>query len=176
MLRFAFAVLAGLALPGAAGAEEDNGPDLVDVFARTCAQRPALPSDLARASTALGFTSDGGQIGPDLEAGPKIDIVYTARATKKSVKYGLSAYFDGPGGDLTVSCGVTAHGISSEKLLNRVEKAFAVRDRKSEPVIDGKPIRLRWMFGADGDILEMSAHAPPPRRAGLNLSYRARKR
>src|SRR5690349_11322355 len=44
MVRFAVAGLAVLMAAGLAAAEEDNGPVLVDLFAGTCARRPALPS------------------------------------------------------------------------------------------------------------------------------------
>src|SRR5262245_15208586 len=87
MVRFALAGFAMLAVTGAVAAEEDNGPLLVDLFARTCALRPALPSELERIASKLGFVSEGGAITADMERGPRIDILYSAKLMKRGDKF-----------------------------------------------------------------------------------------
>src|SRR5215469_6349972 len=122
MVRVAFAGLAMLALAGAAAvaAQEDNGPALVDLFARTCARRLALPSEIERLASGLGFVSEGGRISADMERGPRIDILYTARLTKQGANVGLTAYFDGPPDGLSVTCALTAVDVSADALAGLI--------------------------------------------------------
>ena len=172
MVRLAFAGFAMLVLAGAAAGEEDNGPALVDLFARTCALRPALPSELERSATALGFVSAGPAISPEMERGPRMDIVYTASMTKRGEKVSLSAYFSSADGPLA-SCGVSSAGVSAEALPDRIEKSLNVHDRTVEPTTDHDHLRVSWRTGAAGgsDTLDVSAWRTSPRRASISIKY-----
>jgi hypothetical protein len=178
MVRFAFAGLAMLAVAGAVAAEEDNGPALVDLFARTCALRPALPSGLDRIASGLGFVKDGGAISADMEVGPRIDIVYSARLMKRGVKFGLMAYFEGRADGPTVACGLTTFGVSAQALPGLIEKALNVRDRTGEAAADASLLRAGWRIGAasDGDTLEMTVRRDQARLGAIDIKYRGRKR
>jgi hypothetical protein len=179
MVRFAFAGLLLLAISGAAAAEEDHGPTLVDVFAKTCARRPALPSELELLAAELGFVTNGGPITAEMQAGPQIDIVYTARLTKRGEKVAsISAYFSGPANGPTVSCAVSAFNVSAEALPGLIEKSLKVRDRADEPAADDDRRRAKWRLGAaaDADTLEMWTRQSPPRLASINIQYRGGKR
>lgn len=178
MIRFAFAALAMLALAGAAAAEEDNGPALVDLFAKICAVRPALPSEMERIAIGLGFVSQGRAITPDMESGPQIDIVYSARWTKRGATISLMAYFNGPADGPTVSCGLSAADVSAEALPALIEKSLNARDRTEKTPVDNKRLEASWRVGAaeDSNGLEVSAWRVSPRRAGINIEYRGRKR
>jgi hypothetical protein len=179
MVRFALAGLVLLALVGATSAEEDNGSTLVDLFAKTCARRPGLPSDMALIAAELGFVQDGGPITAEMQAGPQIDIVYTARLMKRGEKVAsISAYFSGPANGPTVSCAVSAFNVSAEALPALIERSLKVRDRTDEPAPDDNRIRAKWRLGAaaDADTLEMWTRRNPPRLASLNIAYRGGKR
>ena len=178
MVRFVFAGLAMVALAGAIAAEEDNGSALVDLFARTCALRPALPSEMSRIASGLGFVSEGGAISAEMEAGPRIDILYSARLTKRGEKVGLTAYFDGPADGPTVTCALTAVGVSADALPGLIETSLNARDRTEKAAVDDNRRLASWRVGAagDGDTLEMSARRESPRRASIQIVYRSRKR
>ena len=176
MVRFAWAGLALLTLAGVAAADEDNGPALVDLFARTCARRPALPSEMERMASGLGFVSDSGAISADMERGPKIDILYMARLTRPSAKFGLTAYFTGPADGPTVNCALTATGVSPDALPALVEKTLKVQDRTGKAAPDDKRLVVSWRLGAaDGNKVEIWAHQDLPRRASIQVEYRGRK-
>lgn len=179
MVRFAFAGLVLLALVGATSAEEDNGSTVVDVFAKTCARRPALPSELELLAAELGFVKDGGPITAEMLAGPQIDIVYMARLMKRGEKVAsISAYFSGPAVGPTVSCAVSAFNVSAEALPGLIERSLKVRDRTDEPATDDDRRRAKWRLGsaADADTLEMWTRRSPPRLASINIEYRGGKR
>jgi hypothetical protein len=168
-----------LALVGAASAEEDNGPTLVDLFAKTCARRPGLPSDMALLAAELGLVKDGGPITAEMQAGPEIDVVYMARLMKRGEKVAsISAYFSGPANGPTVSCAVSAVNVSAEALPGVIEKSLKVRDRTDEPAADDDRRRAKWHLGAaaDADTLEMWTRRNPPRLASINIEYRGGKR
>jgi hypothetical protein len=174
MVRLALAGLAVFSLAGAVAAEQDNGPALVDLFARTCAKRPALPSEMARIAAKLGFVSDGGAISADMERGVRIDILYSARLPKPDGKIGLTAYFEGPADGPTVTCAVSGTGVLAETLPHLIETSLSARQRaEKEPA--GTRRLVSWRLGAaDGsDALEMSAHREPPRRGSIQLTYRS---
>jgi hypothetical protein len=177
MVRFAFAGFAMLALANAVAAEEDHSPALVDLFAKTCAIRPALPSELERTATGLGFVGEGA-ISAEMEAGPRIDIVYMARLTKRGENVSLSAYFEGPVEGPTVSCSLTTIGVSAEALPGLIEKSMNAYDRTEKVANDGNRLLASWRIGAAGsdDTLDMSAWRTSPRRASISITYRSRKR
>lgn len=178
MVRFAFLGLVLLALTGAASADEDNGATVVDVFARTCARRPALPSELQLFATELGFVRDGGPITADTQAGPQIDIVYMARLIKRGEKVAsISAYFSGPASAPTVSCAVSAFNVSAEALPGLIEQSLKVHDRADQPAADDDRRQAKWRLGAaaDADTLEMWARRSPPRLASINIQYRGKR-
>jgi len=178
MVRLAFAGLAALAFAGAAVAEEDHGPALVDLFARTCALRPALPSELDRLASGLGFVNTVGPIKPDMERGPNIDIVYFAKLTRRGETVSMDAYFTGPLDGPTVNCALNAIEVSPDTLPDVVAKSLKVRDRTEKPAEDNGRIVTRWRFGAadDGDTLETWTRRAAPRRASINVAYRGRKK
>ncbi|MFB9265106.1 hypothetical protein ACFFWD_18440 [Bradyrhizobium erythrophlei] len=178
MVRFAIAGLAMLALAGAVAAEEDQGPALVDLFARTCALRPALPSEIERTATGLGFVKDGGPISADMEAGPQIDILYMARLTKRGENVGMTAYFSGPVDGPTVICSLTTIGVSAEALPGLIERTLNAHDQTEKAANDGNRLVANWRVGAAGsdDTLEISAWRTPPRRTSISITYRGRKR
>jgi len=178
MIRFAFAGIAMLALAGAAAAEEDNGPALVDLFAKTCALRPALPSEIERIASELGFVSRGSAITADMESEPRIDILYSARMTQRGENVGLTAYFDGPVDGPTVTCSLSVAGVSSEALPGLIETSLNARDRTEKPAVDDNRLLLSWRVGGaeDDDTLEISARRDSSRRASISLMYHGRKR
>ncbi|MBR0757643.1 hypothetical protein JQ604_36160 [Bradyrhizobium jicamae] len=178
MARLAFAGLAALAFAGAAVAEEDHGPVLVDLFAKTCALRPALPSELDRLASGLGFVNTAGPIKPDMERGPNIEIVYFAKLVQRGETVSINAYFTGPLDGPTVNCALNTVGVSPEALPGLVEKSLKVHQRTEKPADDNGRIVANWRFGAtdDGDTLETWTRRDPPRSAAINLAYRGRKR
>lgn len=178
VVRLVFAVLALLVLTRVAPAEEDNGPALVDLFVKTCALRPLLPSEMERIASGLGFASDGSPISADMETGSRIDILYMAELKKRGEKIAsLTAYFDGPAGGPTVICSVTATGVSADSLPGLIEKSLNARDR-IEKAPDNDRRMANWRMGAPGDDekLEMSARRNSPRRASITIEYRGHKR
>jgi hypothetical protein len=178
MVRFAFAGLAMLVLlGGAVAAEEDNGPALVDLFAKTCALRPALPSEMERIALGVGLVSVD-PITADMESGPRIDILYTARLIKRGEKVGsLTAYFEGPADSPTVSCGISAVGVSAEALPALVEKSLNAHHRAEKTPADEKRLQASWRIGAkEGDMLDVSAWRTSPQRASISFNYRGAKK
>jgi len=178
MVRFALAGFALLTLAGTAAAEEDNGPALVDLFVKICARRPALPSEMERIASGLGFVSDGGGISTDMERGPQIDILYMGRLTTRSGTFGLTAYFTGPADGPTVDCALTATGVSADALPALVEKTLKVRDRTGTATPDDNRLVVSWRLGgtADADKVEIWARQDLPRRASIQTVYRGSKR
>jgi len=178
MIRFAFVGLAMLALTGVVAAEDDNGRALVDLFVRTCALRPALPSEMEHIASEAGFVRDGNPISAEMEAGPRIDILYSAGLTKRGEKVaGLTAYFDGPADGPTVTCTVTAVSVSAEALAGLIEKSLDAHDRTEKAPDDNRRM-ASWRLGAaeGGGTLDMLARRDPPQRAAITIEYRGRKR
>jgi hypothetical protein len=178
MVRLVFAGVMVLAFAGAVAAEEDHGPMLIDLFAKTCARRPALPSEIERMATGLDFVSDGHPISAAMENGPQIDILYMARLTQRGENVSLTAYFAGPADAPTVICTLSAVGVSAEALPDLIEKSLKPGDRTDKASADDNRRQANWRLGAagEGDALDMSAWRTPPRRAAINIEYRAGKR
>jgi len=178
MGRFALAGLALLALADAAGAEEDNSALLVDLFAKICAPKPARPSEVERIATGLGFVSDGGPITAEMERRASIDILYAAKLIRRGERLGsMTAYFTGPDDGVSVSCTVSAVGVSADALPGLIETSLKARERTDKPSNDDNHRLASWRVGAgSGDTLEMSVWRTPPQRASINLNYVAHKR
>ncbi|PDT90484.1 hypothetical protein CO669_09895 [Bradyrhizobium sp. Y36] len=173
--RLPLAGLALLALAGVAGAEEDNTALLVDLFAKVCAPKPARPSQVERIATGLGFVSDGGPITAEMERRASIDILYTAQLIRRGERLGsMSAYFTGPDDGVSVSCTVSAVGVSADALPGLIETSLKARERTDKPSSDDNLLRASWRVGAD--TLGMSVWRTPPRRASITISYIAHKR
>jgi len=178
VVRFALAGFALLALAGATGAEEDNGALLVDLFAKICAPKPARPSQVERIATGLGFVSDGGPITAEMERGPKIDLLYSAKLIRRGERIGsMTAYFAGPDDAPSVTCTVSAVGVSTETLPGLIETLLKARERADKPSNDDNHRLASWRVGAGGgDALDMSAWRTPPHRASISINYYAFKR
>ena len=177
MVRLGIAVFAVLALAGAAGAEEDNSALLVDLFAKVCAPKPARPSQIERIAANLGFVSDGGPITAEMERGPRIDILYSAKLTRRGERLGgMTAYFEGPDDGPSVTCTVSAVGVSADALPGLIETSLNARARTDSPSNGDDHRRASWQVGAgNGDTLDMSVWRTPPHRASISNSYRALK-
>ncbi|WP_128924315.1 hypothetical protein [Bradyrhizobium guangxiense] len=176
--RFALAGLALLALAGAAGAEEDNSALLVDLFAKICAPKPARPSQVERIAASLGFVSDGRPITAEMERGANIDILYAAKLARRGERLGsMTAYFTGPDDGPSVSCTVSAVGVSADALPGLIETSLKARERTDKPSNDGNHRLAIWRVGSgSGDTLEMSVWRTAPHRASININYDATKR
>ncbi|WLB51987.1 hypothetical protein [Bradyrhizobium japonicum] len=175
MVRFALAGFALLALASAAGAEEDNSALLVDLFAKICAARPSQVERIARG---LGFVSDGGPITAEMERGPKIDILYSAKLIRRGERLGsMTVYFAGPDDGPSVTCSVSAVGVSADTLPGLIETSLKARERIDEPSNDDNHRRASWHVGAgSGEALEMSVWRTSPHRASISINYFATKR
>lgn len=166
-----------LTLVSPVAAEEDRGPALAALFAKTCALRAMLPSELNRIATGLGFAGNG-TITPEMESGPRLDYVYSARFTRRGENISLSAYFGGSADEPDVSCGLSAVGVSAEALPGLIEKSVDAHDRTEKAENDGNRLVASWRTSAaeSGDTLEMWAWRTSPRRASINITYRGRKK
>ena len=178
VIRFALAGFALLALAGATGAEEDNSALLVDLFAKICAPKPARPSQVERIATGLGFVSDGGPITAEMERGPKIDLLYSAKLIRRGERLGsMTAYFSGSDDAPSVTCTVSAIGVSTETLPGLIETLLKAHERADKPSNDDNHRLASWRVGAGGgDALDMSAWRTPPHRASISINYYAFKR
>ncbi|MFS8048748.1 hypothetical protein [Rhizobium sp. BR 314] len=176
MVRFVFAGLAMLTLVSPVAAEEDYGPVLVALFAKTCAIRPALPSELARIVTGLGFVSED-KISADMEAGPQIDIVYRARFAGSGRNVSLSAYFGNSVTEPDVSCSLNTIGVSADALPGLIEKSLDAHDRTEQLANDGNRFVASWRTGAaqGSDTIGISAWRTSPQRTSISITYHSRK-
>ena len=176
VVRFALAGFALLALAGAACAEEDNSALLVDLFAKICAPRPARPSQVERIAAGLGFVSDGGPITPEMERGAKLDLLYSAKLIRQGARLGsMTALFAGPDDGPSVTCSVSAVGVSADALPGLIETSLKARERTDNPSNDDNHRLAGWRIGA-GDALEMSVWRTSPHRASISINYYATKR
>jgi hypothetical protein len=178
MVRFALAGFALLALAGAAGAEEDNSALLVDLFAKICAPQPSRPSQVERIASSLGFVSDGGPITAEMERGPKLDLLYSAKLIRRGERLGsMTAYFTGPDDGPSVTCSVSAVGASADALPGLIETSLKARERTDKPSNDDNHRLANWRVGTgSGDTLEMSVWRTSPRRASISVNYFAYKK
>lgn len=178
MGRFALAGLALLALADAAGAEEDNSALLVDLFAKICAPKPARPSQVERIATGLGFVSDGGPITAEMERRASIDVLYAAKLIRRGERLGsMTAYFTGPDDGVSVSCTVSAVGVSADAVPGLIETSLKAHERTDKPSNDDNHRLASWRVGAgSGDTLDMSVWRTPPHRASITLNYVAHRR
>lgn len=178
VVRFALAGFALLALASAAGAEEDNSALLVDLFAKICAPKPARPSQVERIAGGLGFVSDGGPITAEMERGPKIDILYSAKLIRRGERLGsMTVYFAGPDDGPSVTCTVSTVGVSADTLPGLIETSLKARERIDKPSNDDNHHRASWHVGAgSGEALEMSVWRTSPHRASISINYFATKR
>ncbi|OPY98542.1 hypothetical protein A5906_30950 [Bradyrhizobium sacchari] len=178
MVRFALAGFALLALAGAAGAEEDNSALLVDLFAKICAPKPAKPSQVERIATGQGFVSDGGPITAEMERGPRMDLLYSAKLIRRGERLGsMTAYFAGPDDAPSVTCTVSAVGVSADALPGLIETSLKARERTNKPSSDDDHHLASWRVGSgSGDTLDMSVWRTSPHRASITINYYATKR
>jgi hypothetical protein len=178
MFRFALVGSVILMLTSAAAAEEVDGPVLVDLFANTCMRRPALPSELDRIASQLGFISEHGPISAEMESGSKIDILYFAKLMVRGEKVSLSAYFTGPVDAPTVSCKVGSLKASTDRLPELVEQSVETYERSDEVTADGNRLEVKWRLGAadSGDTLELRSYQDPVQRASITINYLGGKR
>ena len=178
MFRFALVGSVILMLTGAAAAEEVEGPVLVDLFANTCMRRPALPSELDRIASQLGFTSESSPISAELESGPQIDILYFAKLMVRGEKVGISAYFFGPVDAPAVSCTVGSLKASTDGLSELVERTVETYERSEKVIGDGNGLAVKWRPGAadSDDRLELRTYKKPMRHASITMFYVGGKR
>ncbi|QOG18007.1 hypothetical protein FOM02_12290 [Bradyrhizobium sp. SEMIA] len=178
VVRVALAGFALLALVGAARAEEDNSALLVDLFAKICAPKPSRPSQVERIATGLGFASDGGPITAEMERGAKIDLLYSAKLLRRDERLGsMTAYFAGPDDGPSVTCTVSAVGVSADALPGLIETSLKARERTDKPSNDDNHRLASWRVGAgSGDALDMSVWRTSPHRASISINYYATKR
>lgn len=174
-IRHALAALATLGLMSVAAAEQDRGPALVELFAKTCARQPARPTDMQRFTVALGFVSDGGPITTEMESAPNIDLLYMGRFTKAGENVSLTAHFSGPADDRIVICSLNSTGVSADALPDVIEKSLKARERSAQAVDDSNRRRWSWRIGAATDVLEASAWLVSPQRASISMTYRLHK-
>lgn len=133
---------------------------------------------MERLASAAGFASEGDPLSADMEAGPRIDILYSATMTKRGKKAaGLTAYFSGPVDGPTVTCTVSTVGVSAEILPALVEKSLDAYGRTERAPDDNRRM-ASWRLGAagGGGSLEMSARRDPPQRASITVEYHGRQR
>jgi hypothetical protein len=178
VVRFVLAGFALLALAGAAGAEDDNSTLLVDLFAKICAPKPARPSQVERIAASLGFVSDGGPITAEMERGAKIDLLYSAKLIRRGERLGsMTAYFSGPDDGPSVTCTVSAVGVSADALPELIETSLKARERTDKPSSDDNHRLASWRVCAgSGDALDMSVWRTSPHRASITINYYAYKR
>jgi len=179
MFRFAFVGSVILMLTsGATAAEEVEAPILVDLFVNTCMRRPALPSELDRIASQLGFVSENGAISVELESGPKIDILYFAKLMVRGEKVGISAFFYGPIEAPTVSCKVGSLKASTDGLPELIEQSVETYERSEKVIADGNGLQTKWRLraGDSGDTLELRSYQHPAPRASINIEYLGAKR
>lgn len=180
MFRFALVGSVILMLTtGAAVAEEVEAPVLVDLFVNTCMRRPALPSELDRIASQLGFTSERGPISAEMESGPQIDILYFAKLMVRGEKVGIAAYFSGPIDAPTISCKVGSLKASTDRLPELIEQSVETYERSEKVIADGNGLGVKWRLrtGDSGDTLELRSYQHlGPRRASINIEYLGGKR
>jgi hypothetical protein len=113
-----------------------------------------------------------------MERGPRIDILYSAKLTKRGAKFGLTSYFEGPADGPTVTCTVSAVGVSAEALPTLIESSLKARDRTEKPGTGDDRRLASWRASAagDDDTLDMSARRDSPQRASIQITYRGHKR
>jgi hypothetical protein len=132
---------------------------------------------MERVASGMGFVSEDKAIWAELERGPRIDVLYSAKLMKQGEKIGLTAFFEGPVDNPTVTCTLNAVGVSAEALPDLIERSLNAQGR-TEKTADSNRLQLNWRVGAaeSGDTLEASVRRDPPRRASIQLTYRGGKR
>ncbi len=165
-----------LGLGAGSAAADDKGLALLDLFEKTCARRPALPTALQHLAKAAGFENEHGDLTPDMESGDELDLVYFAKLERGGATFKLDAYFSGSRGAPSVSCTMAASGVDGKDLAPAIEAAEKVASPVIEFSNDGVIGRLKWTVGgADrNDRLEMAFRRNEPHRTSLNLTYQIR--
>jgi len=150
--------------------------ELVDLFSNTCLLHPALPRELNRFASKVGFRSTGPEIPEELQSAPNVDLLYFAKL-RLDEKVSLSGYFSGPVDRPTVVCTVRSHGVTAQGLGDLIERSIHPYNRTDAMIADGAGHRTNWRFQTkDGEgMLELRFYSTPP-RASITYTYQGRNR
>lgn len=158
-----------VALLSAPPVAADEAVGLVELFSRTCALTPALPSALNQRAILAGFSPAQPPIKPEQESEPILDLVYSARFARADMRVSLSAYFSGDAREATVSCGLSSEGVTPKGLRSALESSMPL----GEPIrFSDQADRTLGEWRTPNFELSISVHTSPPYRGTVHAQYR----
>jgi hypothetical protein len=171
-MRLWFAAIMFVALATGRASADDNGDELFQKFARTCATKPLSGAELDGRARGLGYVS---QIGPDNPDDDKrdLDFLYFWRLPNKRANFAIDAYFFGPRAHYQVNCSIRSDNVDFEAFVGGLERntSLPAPQITSDPKT-GAPI-YTWTVDAEGakDILVIEAFGEDRRRVDVRLTY-----
>jgi hypothetical protein len=171
-MRLVLAAIMFCALcPGRASAE-DNGEELFQKFAGTCATKPVSGAELDARARSLGYVSRNGSDDPD-DGKRDLDFLYFWRLPDKGANLAVDAYFFGPRAHFQVVCSVTSGDVDFDAFVESLKRntSLPAPQVTSDPKT-GAPI-YGWTVDADGwkDVLQVEGFGADHRRVDVWLTY-----
>jgi hypothetical protein len=151
---------------------EDNGTELFQRFAKTCAMKPISGEALDARARSIGYVPQNGPIAPD---DPKRDPddVFFWRLPDQGVSFALDAYFTGRRAHYQVVCSIRGENVDFAAFVEGLKRETTLPDPKGGTNPNtGAPI-YTWTVDADGgkDKLEVAAYGEARRRVLVTLTY-----
>jgi hypothetical protein len=171
-MRLWFAAIMLCALGIGRASAEDNGEELFENFAKTCATKPVSGAELDARARGLGYISQNGANDPD-DGKRDLDFLYFWKLPNKHTNFAINAYFFGPRAHYQVNCSIRSDNVDFNAFVGTLERNTSLPPPQmtSDPKT-GAPI-YTWTVDSDGanDILQVEAFGEDRRRADVRLTY-----
>ena len=171
LLPCAVMVLGVLGIGAASADDNDNAVRLVELFAKTCAKKPASAEALDTLARGLGYIHQHGPVPAD-DPTRNYDDIHSWKLRDQDSNFGISTYFEGPRAHYQVSCSLSASNVAGPSIMAVIKSKTALPDPQSTK-LDSESGRsnFNWTTEIDGEQEKLDVSAATNGRASISISY-----
>jgi hypothetical protein len=151
---------------------EDNGEQLFQTFAKTCAMKPISGEALDARARSIGYVSEFGSVPPDDPKRDRDDLFFWT-LPDQGKSFALNAYFAGPRARYQVVCSISGENVDFAAFVAGLKRESTLPEpQMGTSSGTGAPV-YTWTVDADGakDKLEVAAYGPARRKVVVTLTY-----
>lgn len=171
-MRHLYAATLFLALGVGQASAEDDGEELFQRFAKTCAMKPISGEALDARARSIGYVPQNGPVAPDDPKRDPDDIFFW-RLPDQGGSFGLDAYFTGRRAHYQVVCSIRGENVDLAAFIDGFKRETTLPDPQIATRPDTVAPVYTWAVEDDGgqDKLEVAAYGQGRRRVVVTLTY-----
>ena len=165
-------LFSALAFAGGEASADDNGHELFQRFAKTCAMKPVSGEALDKQARGVGYVLQHGPLPPD-DPKQDLDLLLSWSLPDRGSDFALDAYIVGLRAHYQVICSIHADNVDLAALMESLERETTLPvPQATSSAQTGAPVYI-WTVPADGatDKLEVRAYGAERRRVNVTLTY-----